>query len=127
VTRTPLRPDHRRRIWLRDGGLCAICGLVTDPARFHVDHVVAVCAGGTNDDANLRTTHPACNYRKAGPERVRFGQRRVRSNDGVKIVSVRMPMSLVERLQAEADKQRRPLSNYIVVVLEQALASVKEN
>lgn len=45
----------------------------------------------------------------------------------MKIVSVRMPMSLVERLQAEADKQRRPLSNYIVVVLEQALGRVKDS
>lgn len=61
---------QRARILSRDGFTCQICGATqgdidsTNPARklrLHVDHIVPVSSGGSNDDSNLRTLCSACN------------------------------------------------------------------
>jgi hypothetical protein len=64
----PLRrakPSARERKGYRIRGdeRCALC---CDPlaALFHVDHVLALHNGGTNDPSNLAPTCPSCNQRK---------------------------------------------------------------
>jgi 5-methylcytosine-specific restriction endonuclease McrA len=62
--RNALSVSLRARLWLRDAGLCGICGEPADEAAFHIDHVLPVTLGGTNDEANLQVSHPACNLAK---------------------------------------------------------------
>lgn len=44
----------RDRVALRDGYRCAKCGATWVPNRDHVDHIVELADGGTNDDGNLQ-------------------------------------------------------------------------
>lgn len=44
---------------------CAVCGF-HDIYFMHLDHIVPVCKGGTNDRANLQSLCMWCNYRKGG-------------------------------------------------------------
>jgi len=43
--------------------LCAYCGLILD-GNYHVDHVVPLSQGGSNDAVNLAITCPPCNLSK---------------------------------------------------------------
>ncbi len=61
---------QRARILSRDGFTCQICGATVgdpDPSnphrrlRLHVDHIVPIANGGSNEDSNLRTLCSACN------------------------------------------------------------------
>lgn len=45
----------------RDGLLCGICSEPLDPATAHVDHIDFRALGGSNELANLRLAHAACN------------------------------------------------------------------
>lgn len=54
----------RQRLWVRDAGLCGICGRPADEASFHIDHIRPLSKDGTNDEANLQVSHPACNSQK---------------------------------------------------------------
>ena len=64
-------PAKTRRIWEKGGGKCHWCGAALRwggaPGRdlFHVDHIVAVCDGGTNDDDNLVSACSFCNHARA--------------------------------------------------------------
>ena len=61
---------QRAKILLRNGYTCQVCGAgagdpnpldPTKTLRLHVDHVVPVSKGGTDDDSNLRVLCSACN------------------------------------------------------------------
>jgi hypothetical protein len=61
---------QRARILLRNGYTCQVCGSgagdphpldPTKKLRLHIDHVVPVSKGGTDDDSNLRVLCSACN------------------------------------------------------------------
>lgn len=58
-------PAKTLRIFDRDGGRCHWCDEELDFEHFHVDHVVAVCDGGTNDEDNLVAACPICNGMRA--------------------------------------------------------------
>ena len=49
----------------RDGLICALCeGLIQDPfdgKKTHVDHILPVSLGGTNNLSNRRLLHASCN------------------------------------------------------------------
>jgi 5-methylcytosine-specific restriction endonuclease McrA len=52
----------------RDRGLCARCGVnITSELRApkHIDHIVALANGGTNDLSNLQLLCDACNLTKS--------------------------------------------------------------
>lgn len=55
---------YRSVVWRRDGGMCHICGVACDPARWDMDHVVPLSLGGEHSYANIKTAHPSCNGRK---------------------------------------------------------------
>lgn len=66
---------QRRRVALKRGGFVehveplvvlerGICGGDVDPMDFHVDHVLALAAGGDHAYFNVQAAHPACNLRK---------------------------------------------------------------
>ena len=53
--------ETRMEIYLRDNGICGICGKPVDISEFHVDHIKAKSLGGPDDAANLRCAHRLCN------------------------------------------------------------------
>lgn len=51
-------------IWLRDHGICHICGLPVDRANAHFDHVIPLAKGGAHSMDNIKVSHATCNLRK---------------------------------------------------------------
>lgn len=69
-------PEKTLRIFEREGGKCHWCSvhLTMHPGApgealpanyFHVDHVIAICDGGTNDEDNLVAACASCNHKRA--------------------------------------------------------------
>ena len=57
----PLSNTIRRRIYARDGRVCAICGATHG---LSIDHILPVSRGGNTTDDNLRVLCLSCNSRK---------------------------------------------------------------
>ena len=55
---------QRFRIFSRDGFTCRYCGRRSDVIPLHLDHLIPVSRGGTNDDDNLITSCRDCNLGK---------------------------------------------------------------
>src|SRR6188768_1924811 len=63
--RATISPKLRYGILRRDGFRCRACGAGAFAGTvLHVDHVLAVANGGTNDPANLQTLCELCNLGK---------------------------------------------------------------
>ncbi|HYD75750.1 HNH endonuclease signature motif containing protein [Ramlibacter sp.] len=59
----------RLRIQIRDGSMCAKCGLLWNPTRDAVDHLHPRWAGGSDDDSNLALLHSTpCHADKSAQE-----------------------------------------------------------
>lgn len=58
-------PVKARRIFDRSEGHCHWCHKPLDPENYHIDHVVAVRDGGSNDESNLVAACPDCNGERA--------------------------------------------------------------
>ena len=52
------------RIYVRDGGVCSLCGKPVARAEASVDHVVPESKGGPTTEANMRLAHRRCNSSK---------------------------------------------------------------
>lgn len=63
----------RLRILTRDAYRCLACNRVTYGAAAHVDHVMPLEEGGTDDDGNLQTLCESCHGRKTREEQRRRG------------------------------------------------------
>jgi len=63
--RTPLSKRTRFEIFKRDKFTCQYCGHKPPGVILHVDHIVAVASGGTNDKINLITSCESCNLGKS--------------------------------------------------------------
>jgi hypothetical protein len=55
----------RFEIFKRDGFVCMYCGDAPPKVVLHVDHIVAVANGGTNEPDNLVTSCSRCNMGKS--------------------------------------------------------------
>lgn len=62
--REDLKPGERFKIFQRDGFRCVYCGRGGREVVLHVDHIVPVSKGGTNDINNLCTSCRECNIGK---------------------------------------------------------------
>lgn len=74
VKRTTYWPEWvKTGLWYRERGRCAICmkdisGLLVPEKDLHIDHIVPIKNGGTNDATNLQCLCSSCNLKKsAGP------------------------------------------------------------
>jgi len=48
-----------------NGNVCALCGRPILPDdKIHIDHILPVRKGGTNDLSNLQVVHDTCNLTK---------------------------------------------------------------
>jgi len=60
--RSRLKPSLRFKILNRDLYRCQACGATAaDGAKLHVDHILPVSKGGTNEESNLRALCSECN------------------------------------------------------------------
>jgi hypothetical protein len=71
--RTPLSKRTRFEILKRDGFRCVYCGATPMDQPLHVDHVLAVANGGSDDPANLVASCEPCNLGKSA---VPLGEKR---------------------------------------------------
>ena len=58
---------HWRSLFDEQDGICPLCDQPMDadrPETIHVDHVVAVSKGGSNERSNLQAVHASCNLEK---------------------------------------------------------------
>jgi len=58
-------PRKTERIYAKSDGKCHWCGDDLPWDNWHVDHVLPICDGGTNDEKNLVASCPDCNHRRA--------------------------------------------------------------
>lgn len=64
--RINLTAKIRNKVFERDAGKCGYCeGQLLYDETWHIDHIVPVSRGGTNDEANLVLSCVACNLKKA--------------------------------------------------------------
>lgn len=63
--RKQLSKRVRFEIFKRDGFVCQYCGNHPPSVILHVDHIVPVVEGGSNEDTNLITSCADCNLGKA--------------------------------------------------------------
>jgi len=64
VERKSIGKKLRFEVFKRDGFRCRYCGTTPDRSVMHVDHVLAVANGGTNEISNLVTACSGCNLGK---------------------------------------------------------------
>jgi len=68
----PISPATRALVYAIRNGRCHLCKLPVSREDFHVEHIVALANGGTNELTNLAAAHPRCNTEKGarvGPKR----------------------------------------------------------
>lgn len=64
VGRQPIPRKLRHIVFQRDDYMCRECGATNKQTRLHVDHIIPVAKGGTNDLDNLQTLCEDCNKAK---------------------------------------------------------------
>lgn len=60
-----IRPEKRKAIYCRDGGMCCYCDATTD---LTLDHIIPNARGGHNYENNLITACARCNKRRQDME-----------------------------------------------------------
>lgn len=67
---TPVPPRVRVRVFDRHDGVCHICkGTINAGEKWHIDHIIALIAGGENRESNFAPAHERCNLSKANGEK----------------------------------------------------------
>ncbi len=62
------RLSLKRRIFVRDGGQCCMCGRIVDLSDSELDHRIALQFGGDNTESNLWTLCCTCHTGKSARE-----------------------------------------------------------
>ena len=88
----------RFEVLKRDGFRCRYCGITAVAVALHVDHVVAVASGGTDDPINLVTACASCNLGKSD---VGLDESRISPGDPMELA-----MEHVEQMRMYLDAQR---------------------
>lgn len=110
-TRIALGKSQRFRIFSRDNFTCRYCGRQSDVVPLHVDHVIPVCRGGTNDDENLITSCQDCNLGKGGRPATHSAPN---ETDRLRMAQERNEQAEAARSAADAAKARIDLHQTVV-------------
>lgn len=63
--RNPLTKSIRHEVFKRDGYRCLECGATNKETRLHIDHIIPVAQGGSDELSNLQTLCRDCNLAKS--------------------------------------------------------------
>lgn len=63
--RRPLPKGNRHEVFKSDNFKCAECGAGNEKTVLHVDHILPISKGGTDELSNLRTLCAQCNREKS--------------------------------------------------------------
>lgn len=55
----------RFAVFARDNFTCRYCGKQSDSVELHIDHIIPISKGGSNDESNLVTSCVPCNLGKS--------------------------------------------------------------
>lgn len=61
---TVVQEVDRKAVYVRDGGICQLCGEPVSPGRMTMDHKTPLTRGGAHSLENLQLAHHSCNSRK---------------------------------------------------------------
>ncbi|MFM7192274.1 MAG: HNH endonuclease [Microcystaceae cyanobacterium] len=73
--RIPLPKTVRDYVLQRDRHRCQSCGKGPETTTLHIDHIIPLAEGGSNDLSNLQTLCANCNRRKSAKFDPRFRRR----------------------------------------------------
>ncbi|MFW6296409.1 MAG: HNH endonuclease [Halothece sp.] len=73
--RIPIPPAVRTYVFSRDRYQCQSCGQTHLETKLHIDHIIPLAKGGSNDISNLQTLCQRCNQRKKDNFDSRFQRR----------------------------------------------------
>lgn len=65
MKRNPISKSIRHEVFVKDGFRCVECGATNKQTRLHVDHILPVAQGGTDELINLQTLCEECNLAKS--------------------------------------------------------------
>lgn len=105
--RIALSKKTRFEIFKRDGFTCQYCGAHPPSVILHVDHIVAVAAGGSNRKDNLVTACEACNQGKGArdlrvaPEALADKAERIRESEAQLKGYQKIMQARADRLEME--------------------------
>jgi 5-methylcytosine-specific restriction endonuclease McrA len=75
-----------KKIIMRDGYICHICGNLVHPKDLQFDHVFPLSKGGSHTDDNISVSHALCNNKKRAkivpPEELAYEIRKSPGNSG---------------------------------------------
>lgn len=63
-----------REIFRMQKGMCAYCRVSLKKVRTHVDHIISLARGGTNNRSNLQILCQSCNLTKSARDPIEFAQ-----------------------------------------------------
>lgn len=75
MTENPYTAKDIREISAMQKGRCAICRISLKHGQ-HVDHIVALAAGGSNERSNIQLLCPSCNMNKKDKDPIEYMQSR---------------------------------------------------
>jgi len=62
--RKPISASLRHEVFVKDGFKCVDCGATNKERTLHVDHIIPVSQGGSDELSNLQTLCDKCNFSK---------------------------------------------------------------
>lgn len=108
--RTGLSKKRRFAVFARDDFTCRYCGENSGSVKLHVDHIIPVSAGGTNDESNLITSCQPCN---AGKGATRLEKVAPTEQDALRIAQENREQIDYAKLAKKALKSRNALRDCI--------------
>jgi 5-methylcytosine-specific restriction endonuclease McrA len=70
--RIPIPSEVRKYVFTRDKYQCRSCGKTNQQTQLHIDHIIPLAKGGSNDISNLQTLCVKCNQQKKDKLDLRF-------------------------------------------------------
>jgi 5-methylcytosine-specific restriction endonuclease McrA len=64
IKKVPFEKINRQLVYLKDEGICGICGKSLEMSDLTLDHIIPISKGGGHLYANVHSAHRICNIRR---------------------------------------------------------------
>lgn len=64
MRKVPFEKIDRKLVYLKDDGICGICGNPLEMSDLTLDHIIPISKGGGHVYANVHSAHRICNIRR---------------------------------------------------------------